>query len=48
MVAIVQRDAIAGVMDILTEAGESVALLGEVVAASGERVIYDGHLDLAA
>jgi phosphoribosylformylglycinamidine cyclo-ligase len=48
MVAIVQRDAIAGVMEILTEAGESVALLGEVVAASGERVIYDGHLDLDA
>ena len=30
------------------EAGESVALLGEVIVAGDEnRVIYDNHLDLA-
>ena len=36
------------VTDILTEAGESVALLGEVIPAEGEhRVVYNGHLDLS-
>ena len=36
------------VTDILTEGGESVALLGEVIPAEGEhRVVYNGHLDLA-
>ena len=48
MVAIVRRDAIQQVMDVIVEAGESVALLGEVIAAGDEnRVIYDNHLDLA-
>ena len=40
-------DAIEQVTAILTEAGESVALLGEVIPAEGEhRVVYNGHLDL--
>jgi phosphoribosylformylglycinamidine cyclo-ligase len=48
MIAIVRRDAVQQVMDVLMEAGESVALLGEVIAAGDEnRVIYDNHLDLA-
>ena len=48
MIAIVKPDAIERVTDILTEAGESVALLGEVIPAQGEhRVVYNGHLDLA-
>jgi phosphoribosylformylglycinamidine cyclo-ligase len=49
MIAIVKRDAVQQVMDILTQAGESVALLGEVIPADGEnRVVYDNHLDLAS
>jgi len=48
MIAIVRRDAITEVVDILTQGGESVCYLGEVVEASGERVIYGGHLDLDA
>jgi phosphoribosylformylglycinamidine cyclo-ligase len=48
MIAIVMPDAIEAVTEVLTEAGESVALLGEVIAAEGEhRVVYNGHLDLA-
>jgi phosphoribosylformylglycinamidine cyclo-ligase len=48
MIAIVKSDAIEQVTDILTQAGESVSLLGEVIAAEGEhRVVYNGHLDLA-
>ena len=48
MVAIVKADAIAQVTDVLTESGETVALLGEVIPASGEhRVVYNGHLDLS-
>jgi phosphoribosylformylglycinamidine cyclo-ligase len=36
------------VTDLLTEGGEGVALLGEVIPAAGEhRVVYNGHLDLA-
>jgi phosphoribosylformylglycinamidine cyclo-ligase len=47
MVAIVEPGAIEEVTDILTQGGESVALLGEVIPASGEqRVVYNGHLDL--
>ena len=47
MIAIVKADAIEQVTAILTEAGESVALLGEVIPAEGEhRVVYNGHLDL--
>jgi phosphoribosylformylglycinamidine cyclo-ligase len=48
MVAIVKPDAIEKVTEILTESGETVALLGEVVPVAGEhRVVYNGHLDLA-
>jgi len=44
----VQADAIEKVTEILTECGESVTLLGEVIPAEGEhRVVYNGHLDLA-
>ena len=47
MVAIVKAADVARVMDVLSDAGESVALLGEVMEAQGdERVIYDNHLDL--
>jgi phosphoribosylformylglycinamidine cyclo-ligase len=48
MIAIVKSDAIEEVTDLLTEGGEGVALLGEVIPAAGEhRVVYNGHLDLA-
>ncbi|ABD87880.1 phosphoribosylformylglycinamidine cyclo-ligase [Rhodopseudomonas palustris] len=48
MIAIVRADAVEQVSDILTEAGETVCLLGEVIEAKGEhRVVYSGHLDLA-
>jgi phosphoribosylformylglycinamidine cyclo-ligase len=47
MIAIVKPDAIERVTEILTEGGESVVLLGEVIPAAGEpRVVYNGHLDL--
>jgi len=47
MIAVVRPDAAADVTAILTEAGESVLALGEVVAATGEqRVSYHGTLDL--
>jgi phosphoribosylformylglycinamidine cyclo-ligase len=48
MIAIVEASAVEKVTGVLTEAGESVTLLGEVIAASGDhRVVYDGHLDLS-
>jgi phosphoribosylformylglycinamidine cyclo-ligase len=48
MIVIVQADAVGKVTDIFTESGETVALLGEVIEAQGEkRVVYHGHLDLA-
>lgn len=48
MVAIVRRDAVQQVVDVLTQAGERVSLLGDVIVAGDEgRVIYDGQLDLA-
>jgi phosphoribosylformylglycinamidine cyclo-ligase len=48
MIAIVKPDAIERVTEILTESGESVVLLGEVIPAAGEpRLVYNGHLDLA-
>ncbi len=48
MIAIVRPDAVQDVMDVLRDAGETVTLLGEVVATDDEhRVVYDGHLDLA-
>jgi phosphoribosylformylglycinamidine cyclo-ligase len=47
MIAIVRRDGVQQVMDILREGGETVTELGEVIEASGdERVVYDGHLEL--
>src|SRR5712672_1891030 len=49
MIAIVKADAIEEVTDVLTQGGESVALLGEVIPAAGEnRVVYNGHLDLTS
>jgi phosphoribosylformylglycinamidine cyclo-ligase len=48
MIAIVRPDAIEEVSDILTENGESVTVLGEVIHAKGDhRVVYNGHLDLS-
>ncbi|ABA04858.1 phosphoribosylformylglycinamidine cyclo-ligase [Nitrobacter winogradskyi Nb-255] len=48
MVAIVRRDAVQQVVDVLTQAGERVSLLGDVIVAGDEgRVVYDGQLDLA-
>jgi phosphoribosylformylglycinamidine cyclo-ligase len=48
MIAIVEPDNVEAVTKVLAEAGESVTLLGEVIAAEGEhRVVYNGHLDLA-
>jgi len=48
MIAIVRRDAVQQVVDVLAQAGERVSLLGDVIVAGDEgRVIYDGHLDLA-
>jgi phosphoribosylformylglycinamidine cyclo-ligase len=47
MIAIVKSGAVDQVSDILTQGGESVVLLGEVIPAAGEhRVVYSGHLDL--
>ena len=48
MVAIVRGEAVDQVADVLTQAGERVALLGEVIGTDdNNRVIYDNHLDLA-
>jgi phosphoribosylformylglycinamidine cyclo-ligase len=48
MIAIVAADAVKAVTAAFTEAGESVARLGEVIPATGEhRVVYHGHLDLS-
>src|SRR5438874_5010636 len=48
MIAIVKTNAMEGVTDLLTESGESVTLLGEVIQSEGEhRVVYNGHLDLS-
>ncbi|SFL61372.1 phosphoribosylformylglycinamidine cyclo-ligase [Bradyrhizobium sp. NFR13] len=47
MIAIVKREAVQQVMDILREGGETVSLLGDVIEVKGdERVVYDGHLEL--
>src|SRR4029077_17240450 len=47
MIAIVKPDAIERVTEILSEGGESVVLLGEVIPTAGEpRVVYNGHLAL--
>src|SRR6201992_2771805 len=48
MIAVVEADAVEAVTTVLTEAGETVSLLGEVIPAEGEhRVVYNGHLDLS-
>ena len=48
MVVIVKREKLVDVMDVFTQAGERAVDLGEVIeAGGGERVVYDGHLDLA-
>ena len=48
MIAIVRADAAEQVMGVLRDGGETVALLGEVTSTGdGERVAYDGHLDLS-
>jgi phosphoribosylformylglycinamidine cyclo-ligase len=48
MIAVVEPDAVEAVTRALTDAGESVTILGEVVPAQGEhRVVYNGHLDLS-
>jgi phosphoribosylformylglycinamidine cyclo-ligase len=48
MIAVVEPDAAEAVTRALTDAGESVTMLGEVVPAQGEhRVVYNGHLDLS-
>ncbi len=48
MIAIVRREQLVEVMDVFAQNGERVVDLGEVVeASSDDRVIYDGHLNLA-
>lgn len=48
MIAIIKREQLVEVMDVFAQNGERVVDLGEVVdASSDERVIYDGHLNLA-
>ncbi len=47
MIAIVNPDALQEVLGVLHKSGETAAHLGEVIAAvDGERIVYDGHLDL--
>jgi phosphoribosylformylglycinamidine cyclo-ligase len=48
MIAIVKPDAVEQVSDILSDGGETVTVLGEVIQAKGEhRVVYNGHLNLS-
>jgi phosphoribosylformylglycinamidine cyclo-ligase len=48
MIAIVGRDTAAAVMDCFRANGETAVQLGEVIDLNDdERVVYDGHLDLA-
>jgi phosphoribosylformylglycinamidine cyclo-ligase len=48
MVAIVEPDAVEKVTGILVEGGETVVVLGKVIPGEGDqRVVYNGHLDLA-
>ncbi|PYF03415.1 phosphoribosylformylglycinamidine cyclo-ligase [Rhodopseudomonas faecalis] len=48
MVIIVKAEAVEQISAVLTEAGETVSVLGQVIEAEGEhRVVYSGHLDLA-
>ena len=48
MIAVVKPDAVMQVIEVLKESGETAVHLGEVIEVEGdERVVYDGHLDLA-
>jgi phosphoribosylformylglycinamidine cyclo-ligase len=48
MIAIVEPDKVDKVVEVLTDAGETVVQLGTVIPADGEhRVVYNGHLDMA-
>jgi phosphoribosylformylglycinamidine cyclo-ligase len=48
MIAIAKMEDVEAVTEVLTDAGESVTPLGEVIPAAGEhRVVYNGHLDLS-
>jgi phosphoribosylformylglycinamidine cyclo-ligase len=48
MIAVVEPDAVEAVNRVLSDAGEDVTVLGEVIPAQGEhRVVYNGHLDLS-
>ena len=44
MVAVVAADKADAVVDVFRREGETVARLGGVIAAQGERVVYDHHL----
>ncbi len=48
MIAIVPADKADAVASVFTREGETVAQIGEVIAADGERVRYRGKLDLGA
>ncbi len=47
MVAIVGQDDVDGVAAVLEREGETVVVIGRVIAANEPRVVYDGRLDLA-
>jgi phosphoribosylformylglycinamidine cyclo-ligase len=48
MIAVVEPARVEAVTRVLSDAGESVAVLGEVIPVQGEnRVVYNGHLDLS-
>ncbi|CAM5410222.1 Phosphoribosylformylglycinamidine cyclo-ligase OS=Afipia felis OX=1035 GN=purM PE=3 SV=1 [Afipia felis] len=47
MVAVVERDKAADAIKVFTDNGERAVMLGEVTEAGPERVVYDGHLNLA-
>jgi phosphoribosylformylglycinamidine cyclo-ligase len=48
MIAVVKASAVEAVTRVLTDAGERVTVLGEVIPAQSEhRVVYNGHLDLS-
>jgi len=48
MIVIAAPDAAGAVMDSFRASGETVVQLGNVVeSGGGERVVYDGHLNLS-
>lgn len=48
MIAVVERDKAVEIMKVFSDNGERAVMLGGVTEATGdERVVYDGHLDLA-